>query len=571
MKRATSWWLAAFLPVLAASACSQGPAPQSSNDVQINPRTVLLDNVAGGPEVQVAPDQLVFPAQASSWVAKLQPGDPLVCGPSCGSGTGLLRKVVSVSPAGSGWAVQTVHAQLIDVVWQGDFAVTITPDQLEGNELSLGTFGVDHDINKSSAIGLEATPEVNFQLKKLTFQFTPTFDLHGSIVNSCHWYDPCPRITKFHVSAGGAANAAIEASVTANLSVGSYFDWHPWGDEGKTLGRTAPGMGKQIFFLKTPNAWFTVGPIPFAVRIAYYAGLEAGVDLSGQVNVDVGATLNTGVTIGADYNYGTWTPIHQANFTPGLIGPKVQAEADLTVWAGLDNFFTMELDDALDGPFIDIGFPTIALKGTAACDPEPAGLRAALQLQGSVGVGAEVALDVFGFKDSLGSRSFELFGPDGSMFPPALCWQIWPGLIGGSGASCDQPGKLVYTFPESVKKLLGCPEGGSSGGSTGGTSGGSSTTGGTNGGGTTGGTTGGSGSSSGGVVCPATCNSNSDCTGCGNGYFCATISQACGGSLGSNFCSNNPADMTGLPCGSGCNGLTCTTCPAGSGCAQCCQ
>lgn len=130
--KAARWTLWLPLSLAALSACSSEEDPKPA-PVIISENARVLD--AQGRQSLASFDPitgaLVF-STLTPQLAALQPGDILASEPSAAAPYGLLRKVSSTSPSGSGLVVQTTQGSLKEVILQGELVAegVLTPKDL---------------------------------------------------------------------------------------------------------------------------------------------------------------------------------------------------------------------------------------------------------------------------------------------------------------------------------------------------------------------------------------------------------------------------------------------------------
>lgn len=343
----TLW--AAALTMLSVTACDepQGRAPwhglqasPADDGLVVADRTFLVDAEVG-PELYVAPDELVFYGATVREDDDWQPGDLLVHG----AGQGFLRRVIDVEAAGTETVVTTEEAELHDVVAQGGFHGEFRPfsqglrldDDVEIGELVAAVsarggargFG-DLQARIDAHAGLDVQgAHIEFEPTTLVGAGGLSLDLTGGHFS----FDPDLNmdvdlgwwsIDRFEVMARGRMDAELE------LRLGSDGEYEI--------------LDRSMTLWESPRyAWYGfIGPVPVVVVTRMQLGATVSVQTHGPSSVTVGAGADSWVQVGAIYEDG-WELVGDHGFNFRYSGPEFVLDTELDARVALDGTLKVEL------------------------------------------------------------------------------------------------------------------------------------------------------------------------------------------------------------------------------------
>jgi hypothetical protein len=367
------WALWAALSLAAQSGCSsKEPEPQPEPIVIAeNARVLDAQGRQGLSSFDPVGGALVF-STVTPQLAALQPGDIIVSEPSAAAPYGLLRKVSSTSPSGSGLVVQTTQGTLKEVILQGTLHAqgTLSPVDLEAFESAPGVVRpalkvgfpidvvvVDLDDNPSTTGDqLHVTGSAGFDVgydvaMGWKVGYDPPFDIDVSTKFIALLY-----VTQY-AQLGVVASGPLP-SFTKEVSLGS----HPF----------------------TPITFF-VGPIPVVLVPTVSVSLTASGALGTPVSYGVDETIGFEAGVSKQFGEG-FHPVFEFTPTASGTGPSLTptyGEPSFGMGVGLKTRGSLRLY-GLVGPFVDLRARGYLSGGVGQAPP--------WQIRG--GVGADVGVEV---------------------------------------------------------------------------------------------------------------------------------------------------------------------------------
>jgi hypothetical protein len=347
VKTIASMVLLAALPTVTACDEPQGRPPW--HGLQVSPedeglvladRAFLVDAELG-PELSVAPDELVFHDVTVREDDDWQPGDFLVHG----AGQGFLRRVVDVKAVDGETVVTTEEAELPELVAQGGLHGEFRPfsqglaldDDVEIDDV-VAEISAQARAGGFERLQARSDAQAGFDVQGGHIEFEPTtlvssgglsLDLTGGHFS----FDPDLNmdvdlgwwsIDRFEVMAKGTMDAELE------LRLGSDGEYEI--------------VDRTMSLWESPRyAWYGwIGPVPVVVVTRMELGATVSVNTHGPSSVTVGAGANSWVQVGAIYEDG-WELVGDHGFEFRYSGPEFVLDTELKARVALDGTLKVEL------------------------------------------------------------------------------------------------------------------------------------------------------------------------------------------------------------------------------------
>jgi hypothetical protein len=415
-------WLALSLAVL--SGCSSDDPEPEPVPVIISENARVLDAQGrqGLASFDPVSGALVF-STLTPQLAALKAGDIIVSEPSAAAPYGLLRKVSSTSPSGSGLLVQTTQGTLKEVILQGELLAEgiLTPADLATFQPAPGVGVVRSALSVTfpwDLVVVDRDGNLSTTADQLRVSGSAGFDLGYKV--EMGWkvgYDPPFDVdisTKFiailyltqHAQLGVVATGAIP-SFYEEVSVGSY------------------SFSPITFF---------VGPIPVVLVPKVTVSLTASGELNTAVSFGVDETIGFEAGVSKPYGHG-FSPVF--GFTPSASGwgPSLTpgyGDLSFGVGVGLKARGSIRLY-GLVGPFVDFRARGHLTGGVGQSPP--------WRIRGSAGgdVGVEVDLYFWDYdwSQTLLDESWDIVQATGNTPPIIASVSPKPGTKVQLGQSVD--------------------------------------------------------------------------------------------------------------------------------------
>ena len=347
--------------------------------------------VAGGPgsvgaaSTIVRPNVTVLPTNGSVTIAAQDANSITLTGnvPAfkvgqvivSGAGEGLLRKVVSASPAGSNATIQTQQASLEDVFQEANisFSKMLAPSDfssmtpmIAGVHVAPATAGVTpHDIDYSKSLA------VTFANAKFP-QDNPIATLNGTGTITVG-FDVKAAINYFHLQ-----SASFTPYITGALNI----------QLSSTGSHDLPDVKALLLHLQGDPIFTEIGGIP----IVFTPDIDVYATLGGNVKAGVTLSSDASVTVGEKVSYDQasgWQDVpqfdHNFNITPTL-SAYADASFDFTP-------LRPELHvtiDGIPGPYIAIDMPKLNAKLLAQSSPPSVDVKVSGDFSGVAGFHAQI-------------------------------------------------------------------------------------------------------------------------------------------------------------------------------------
>jgi hypothetical protein len=325
--------------------------------------------------VEVFPDHLIFHYRGNP--AQILAMENVVSGVQSG---GYLRRITEVTNNGDGsWTVQTIHAELGELISEGHFSAHMVPGTNSFHQPGLTTAGLDWSLGTvdlgACSVGGTGSVEVTPSLSA-DFSMDVDIDIDPCIRRS-RWGIPYPAgcFNSAQFIANGSLSAGVELETSAGVSLSCERDLIPEA--------TANRLKREW------TTTFAVGPVP--IVLTHTLSPTASLSASGSVTraATMGVSGRVGIRAGAEYSGGQWRRV----WTPTGEGSAHLSRAsciDISVstelTAGIE--YELKIYDAA-GPSISYG-PQVSGEFNASFSGTEWTAEVSGGLGGSIGASLEV-------------------------------------------------------------------------------------------------------------------------------------------------------------------------------------
>lgn len=346
--------------------------------------TLVLTDDARLPEqdprferVEVFEDHLVF--HYSGNPASLLAVENVVSGVQ---GGGYLRRITAVADNGDGsWTVQTIHAELGELISDGHFRVHMVPGTDSFREPGLATENLNWALGTvdlgACSVGRTGSVDVTPSLSA-NFAMDVDIDIDPCIRRS-RWGIPYPAgcFNSAQFIASGSISAGVQIATTSGVELSCERDLIPEA--------TANRLKREW------TTTFAVGPVP--IVLTHTISPTASLSATGSVTqaATMGVSGRVGIRAGAEYSGGQWRRVWDPTGT-GSANLSRSTCLDLSVNAALSAGIEYEIKiyDAA-GPSISYG-PSVGGDFAASFSGTEWTAEVKAGLSGEIGAALEVPL-----------------------------------------------------------------------------------------------------------------------------------------------------------------------------------
>lgn len=328
--------IALFLSAVSMTGCgggSSGGTDSSGGNAIIPSTTKVLDSNTTQNLTSVSGDSSTLTFSASTGqLQSLSPGDVIAIGVSASTPNGLLRKVVSISTAGTQVIVQTAPATVTDAIQSGTVQVSKTLTQSDTKKTTALKEGVSFKQNNTARI------------------LSKTDSTVGNKGGGLEWSIDLVNVVLYDAD-GNTNTTSDQIIANGNVSFNLGFDFNMQVDHFKlkklTFTNTATentkitvgtnvsySLKKEVAIGKIEFAPITVWAGMVPVVITPTATINVGLDGSVSVGITAGTTQVATLTTGLSYDNGNWSPISNFSNQFTFNSPSLSAGANMKAYGG---------------------------------------------------------------------------------------------------------------------------------------------------------------------------------------------------------------------------------------------
>jgi len=303
---------------LVLSGCA-ADTPTDDRITRIAEDVQLLDPAAAEATL-VFDDRLEVPVDLVDTLADVEVGTVLVSD----TGSGLLRRVTSISPVGDTVVMATEQAMLTDAVEDGLVEVRLQNGKADIHGLSFD--GFSGGLGNGFFFG---RGDVDLSVEKASFDFDPAMDVDIDIERGSLAY--------FNAVAAGSLDASLEVKVALeDVNAGTEYDYPIW--------------SREYVFVQ----WIGFVPVVETVELSLFVGVRVDADVVGRADVTLGGSTHGSVAAGARYVDGDWRRIGERQLSFAPLPVSISAPGELHVRVFLSAQILVKLYDIV-GPSISVG------------------------------------------------------------------------------------------------------------------------------------------------------------------------------------------------------------------------